>query len=323
MTGDGWGGDFARWGVGGAAVLALHVAAGYWIVQAAERGDMAGIPEPVMIDLAPAPEVAPAPEEGGEEQTTEAEAAPESEPTEEPAEEPQPEPEPAFTPPEPQQLPPIEDFADLIPEPVVAPDFEPPPLTELPPITDFSELLPDSALLLSASERPVSRPVRREPEPQPEPQPQQTRREQPRQQPQPQPQPQQAQQRQQQPQQSQQQPRQGAQQQQRSGGGGGQPQGSSNASPRQMASWQSKVQSRIASHMRRTRVPGARGGTVTVQVSITIAGNGAASARLAGSTGNAQVDAAVARQAARMPGMPAPPNGQGASFVLPIQIQLR
>ncbi|WBU60937.1 TonB C-terminal domain-containing protein [Paracoccus albus] len=323
MTGDSWGGDFARWGVGGAAVLALHVAAGYWIVQAAERGDMAGIPEPVLIDLAPAPEAAPAPEEGGQEQVTEAEAAPESAPAEEPHEEP----EPAFTPPEPQQLPPVEDFADLIPEPVVAPDFEPPPLTELPPITDFSELLPDSALLLAASERPVSRPVRREPEPQP----QQTRREQPRQQPQPQTQPQQqqTQQRQQRPQQSQQsqqaqqQPRQGTQQRQRSGGGGGQPQGIANASPRQMASWQSKVQSRIASHMRRTRVPGARGGTVTVQVRITIAGNGAASARLAGSTGNAQVDAAVARRAASMPGMPAPPNRQAASFVLPIQIQLR
>lgn len=308
MTGDGWGGDFVRWGIGGAAVLALHVAAGYWIVQAAERGDMAGLPEAVMIDLAPAPEEPAAPSEGAEEPPSEAE--PQTEP------EPEPEPEPQFAPPDFQELPPVKDFSDLIPEPVVAPDFEAPPLTELPPITDFSELLPDSALLLSASERPRARPDRREPEPEPEPQRQQTRREEPRQERQPQPQRQQSQQ--------QQPSRQAAQPQQRaSGGGSGQPQGSPGASAKQLASWQSRVGSRIASHMSRTRVPGVRGETVTVQVQISISPNGAASARLASSTGNAKVDQAIAQRAARMPGMPAPPDGQSKAFTLPIRIQLR
>ena len=309
MTGDGWGGDFARWGLGGAGVLALHVAAGYWLVEASQRGEVHGVPDPIVLEMVieTMPE-GPGPEAAEPEESAESEPAPE--PEAEPEPEPEPEPLPDFTPPDFAELPPVEDFSDLIPEPLPVPDFEPPPLTELPPITDFSELVPDSALVLSASERPRARPERREPEP--EPQRQEPRREEPRQE-QPRQPPAQAQQARPQPQ---------AQPSRNAGGASSQRQGNPAASRQQQASWQSQVGQRITRHMSRTRV-GGRGGQVRVQVSVTIGANGAASARLASSTGNPQVDAALSRQAARLPGMPAPPNGQSVSFVQPIVVNLR
>lgn len=75
--------------------------------------------------------------------------------------------------------------------------------------------------------------------------------------------------------------------------------------------------------MLRTRVPGVRGATVTANIRVTIAASGAAAGQLVSSTGNGQVDQALARQAARMPNMPAPPNGQSVTFVQPARIQLR
>ncbi|MDO5605765.1 MAG: energy transducer TonB [Paracoccus sp. (in: a-proteobacteria)] len=90
-----------------------------------------------------------------------------------------------------------------------------------------------------------------------------------------------------------------------------------------MASWTSNVGGRIAAHMNRTPRPGQVRGQVTVRLSVTVAANGAASARLANSTGHAGWDTALARQAARMPQMPAPPNGQGQSFILPITVRPR
>lgn len=323
MTGDGSAGDVARWGLTGAAVLAAHVAAGVWVIQTAQRGDALQPPLPVFVDLAPSPEpLAPAAASGEPSPAQDASEAPPAAEQEEAAET---EPEdivPDFTPPALTELPPVQDFADLVPEPPPAPDFEPPPMTELPPVTEFADLLPDSALVLSASERPMQRPVRRAPEPEP----QVARREEPRQQQQQQqPQRQTQQQRQPQPTRAQPQPQ---RQQQASGGGGGnsrQQSGgqSAGASRQQMANWSSQVGSRITRHMSRTRIRGARGGQVQIRVSVTISANGSASARLASSTGNAQVDSALARQAARLPRMPAPPNGQSASFVQPIVVSLR
>ena len=37
MIGGGWGGELARWGLGGAVILALHAGAGYWLVHAESR----------------------------------------------------------------------------------------------------------------------------------------------------------------------------------------------------------------------------------------------------------------------------------------------
>ena len=75
--------------------------------------------------------------------------------------------------------------------------------------------------------------------------------------------------------------------------------------------------------MSRTRVPGRRGGTVRATVTVRVSANGATSAQLARGTGEPAVDAALARQAARMPKLPAPPNGQPFTFQQPVQIQLR
>ncbi|WBU55771.1 hypothetical protein [Paracoccus sediminicola] len=317
-------GDTLRWGAAGAVVLGLHLAGGVWLIERMQRAEALQPPEPIFIDLAPVPEPAPGPQTAPEPQAEaaeQAEAASQAQAEQLEVAEPAAE-IPSFTPPEMSELPPVEDFADLVP----VPSFEPPPMTELPPVSDFAELLPQSALALSASERPTARPARRQPQPAP----QQARREPPREEPR-----QQAQPRQQAPQPAQRQQaapaqlRQQAQPTQRqpsraaSGGGGAAQSQGRGVSRQQMANWQSRAGARIARHMSRTRVPGVRGGTVTVQISVTVSPGGGASARLASSTGNGQADQALARQAARMPGVGAPPNGQSVSFVLPIQVALR
>lgn len=87
----------------------------------------------------------------------------------------------------------------------------------------------------------------------------------------------------------------------------------------EITQWQATVGARIARHMSRTRLSG-RGGA-RVQIAVTVAPNGATTARLASSSGDARNDAALNRQAARMPRMPAPPAGQSQSFVLPIAVR--
>ena len=292
-----WAGDALRWGGVGAAVVAAHVAGVIWVDRAAQRNPVMALPAPVFAELLPEP-AAPAPS---------AEAAPAEESAAEPEAEPEPQPQPE---PEPEQA--------EAPPPEPVPDFEVPPLTELPPITDFSELVPESTLALTASERPRTRPERPAPEPQqvrreekPEPPKEQPKRERRRE-----PAPAQTQKAERAA------PSENATSQKRGGPAQGQSRASTGASKAQMDSWTSKVGGRVAAHMKRTRVPGGGRGSVTIQVSISISGNGSASARVTSSTGNAQVDAALARQAGRMPRMPAPPNGRGASFVLPIRIDL-
>lgn len=90
------------------------------------------------------------------------------------------------------------------------------------------------------------------------------------------------------------------------------------AAPRQVANWQSKVQSAVSRHMRRAGP--LRQGGVTVMVAFTLSANGTVSnSRLASSTGDAPTDAVLARQLARLPRMPQHPSGKS----IPISLQVR
>lgn len=301
MTGRGR--EALRWGGVGAAVLAAHVAGGVWAIEALRRPAVLTLPEPVFAELLPEP-TAPVAADAGPAAQDAPEAA-------------------AFAPPPLPELPPVADFAKLLQGPAPVPDFAVPPLTELPPLTDFAELLPDSALRLAASDRPPSRPARREAAPEPQVARRESSRDAAREPPRQEPRRDRAE-----PAAQAETPRQTGRaaptdgRARQSGGAQGAARASTGADKQQMTSWTSRVGGRVAAHMKRTRVPGGGRGTVTIQVSVSISASGAASARLVSSTGNAQVDAALARQAGRMPKMPAPPNGQGASFVLPIQIKL-
>ena len=300
----GWGGDALRWGTAGAVILAAHIGGGVWGSAALQRSAQMQLPAPISVDLLPEEPPAPAPAPD-EDPAPEAEAEPAD-----PAPEPPPEEETAEAP------------AEDAPAEEPVPDFEVPPLTPLPPVTEFAELLPDSALLLASSDRPKTRPVRREPEPEPQVTRREERREPPKEQARQEPRRERAPAKAEATQRTQRSaPAQGTARQQQ-GSAQGQPREGAGASKQQMDSWSKRIGSRVASHMQRTRIPGGGRGSVTINVSVSIAANGAASARLASSTGNAQVDAALVRQAGRMPRMPAPPNGKGASFVLPIRIDL-
>lgn len=95
--------------------------------------------------------------------------------------------------------------------------------------------------------------------------------------------------------------------------------GQGQPSARQVATWQSKVQSSVARHMR--RAGNLRQGGVTVMVAFTITANGAVSnGRLASSTGDARTDAALARQVARLPRMPPHPSGKSIPISFPVRI---
>lgn len=94
------------------------------------------------------------------------------------------------------------------------------------------------------------------------------------------------------------------------------------ASPGAMADWQGKVMGQIAAHMARTRASG-RGKAVPIKLAVTIGANGQVSATLAGSTGDAGLDAAIRRQAARIPRMPPPPDRRPFSFTRTIRVQFR
>ncbi|ARJ69659.1 TonB C-terminal domain-containing protein [Paracoccus contaminans] len=89
-----------------------------------------------------------------------------------------------------------------------------------------------------------------------------------------------------------------------------------------MQSWQASAGARITAHMRRTRLPGARG-TFGVMLAVTVQPDGTTAARLVRGSGDARVDAALSRQAARLPRLPPPPDGRASTFNQPISIQMR
>lgn len=272
--------DGALWGSAAVVVLAAHLGGAMWILHHAQAATPPGLPDPVFVELAPLPEAAAPPEEI---ETPEmAEAAPEPEP------EPQPEPEPEPTP-------------DFVMDQ---------PLPELEPLLDMNTLFPppaDAVVLQTA--RPKPRPERVEPEPEPEPK--IVKKE---------PDPKKVEKKkevaeQEQPARkatttvrAQQSNRSAAPQTQ-----GGQP------SARQVATWQSKVQSTVNRHMQRARLK--RGG-VSVTVAFTINANGSVSGgRVTGSSGDAQTDAALARQAASLPRMAPHPSGKSIPITLPVTIK--
>ena len=93
------------------------------------------------------------------------------------------------------------------------------------------------------------------------------------------------------------------------------------SSPRQVASWQSKVNSAVARHMKRTRLPSERRGAIQATLQFTITSSGQVTGmRVVSSTGNSSVDNAINRQASRMPRLPAHPSGGALSLTLPVYI---
>ncbi|CAM3087167.1 protein TonB [Paracoccus aminovorans] len=208
----------------------------------------------------------------------------------------------AATPPEEEETPEMAE-AEPEPEPEVA---LPEPLPELEPVPDMNSLFepPPDAVVLQKSERPKERP---EPEPEPkkivEKQPEPKKKEKKERAPEEQP------------------ARKATTQvrAQRSDRTAAPTADAGVASPRQVASWQSKVNAAVARHMKRTRIKGQ--GAIVVNLNFTVdPGGRVAGARLASSTGNAANDAALNRQVARMPRLPAHPSGKSITLTLPVRI---
>ena len=277
-------GEGAIWAGAAALIVALHFGGGIWIAHRAAAMAPPGLPEAIHIDLAPPP---PAEEVAA--------APPEEEAAEEPVEEAQPEPEPEPEP-EPQ------------PEPDVVEEIKLPELPQLAPIEDFASLIPQmdspSALALTSSVAPQRRPERREPEPRRETEPQRERQREP--EPRRQAQPQQ-----------QQQSQQPARQQRAA------PQGNPGPSAQQVANmqaqWGAQVETCISRQVRRVnaRSPG------SVTINIVVARNGRIQGvGLAGSSGDARTDQAIARaaQRARCPAAPRGYPNASASFQQPVTI---
>lgn len=281
MTTRGLAGNVISWTTAGAVVVAGHIGLAYWLMQT-EASQIAGLPDPVYVDLAPMPEAA-APLDQAE--------------TQEQAEiKPEPDPEPVEEEPE-------EEVAD----------FTPPPLPELEPLPDLSTLIPppEDAVVLTKSERPRERPDRTEPEPEPEREREVAKKEEPK---------------------KERRRRQPEQQQQERRTRVDAPQGQRTAAPRanagnaptqqQAATWLSQVNSRVARHMARTRLPGRRG-SMQVTVSFTVTAGGQVTGVRVNSTGDGAIDQALNRQASRLPSMPPPPGGGSKSMQLPVVVRSR
>ncbi|MCV2447695.1 energy transducer TonB [Paracoccus sp. DMF] len=210
----------------------------------------------------------------------------------------------AAAPPEEEEMP---ELAEAEPEPEPEIDL---PLPELEQIPDMNTLFPPppDAVVLQKSERPRERPEKPEPEPEPEPKivekkPVEKKREVKERAP------------------EKQEARKATTQVRapKSDRTAAPTADAGVASPRQIASWQSKVNSTVSRHMRRTRIKGQ--GAIVVNLNFTVDPSGrVAGARLASSTGNAANDAALSRQVARMPRLPAHPSGRSMTLTLPVRI---
>ena len=58
LLSSGWLRDSATWGAAGAVALSLHVGGAVWLLQKAEAAQIAGLPDPVYVELAPMPQAA-------------------------------------------------------------------------------------------------------------------------------------------------------------------------------------------------------------------------------------------------------------------------
>lgn len=273
-----------KWTGAALVVSTGHAAIAMWLAMPKYDGGPVASPKPVFVELQPA-ELPPASAAEAVDPVTEAVSPPE------------PAPEPAAET-VPQRLSEAEPTPEAIPE---VPPSALPPLVPLPPLTNVAELVVPTgeARVLSSSQRPEPRPERRRSQ-QATPdagQPAAKTRAA-----------------------GQEKPATLRQTGAASSAAKARPPAAQTA-PRKsdIASWQASVGARIARHMARTRLSG-RGGA-TVQIAVTIAPNGATSARLVTSSGNPGNDAALKARAARMPSMPAPPGGRAQSFVLPIRVR--
>lgn len=271
-----------------AVVIAGHLGGAAWLErQAQASAPPAGLPEPIFIELSPEPEAI------ADQGEVEAEAASADEPEPEPMPEPEPEPAPSFDMPE--------------------------PLPELEPLPDMNTLFapPPDAVVVQKSVRPKERPTppepKAEPEPKIEPKPKLVEKKPP---PEERKDPAPKQQRTQEAS-----TKHTAERSNRNAARQGQQ--SAGANPRAEASWQQRISSIVARHIKRTRTTGLRQ-SVTVKVTFSVDPSGRpAGARVVGSTGDARLDAALSRQAASMPRLPAPPSGQTASVTVPVKIDAR
>ncbi|PZO67319.1 MAG: energy transducer TonB [Paracoccus denitrificans] len=285
----------ALWGSVAVLVVSAHMAAAAWLM----RQEPAGLPaaaDAIEVDLAPAT-------------TPDPSAIPELEPTSDPAPQ-EPAPEEDVPPPLPDDAPPPPDQPappePLQPDMAEIPDFTPPPTVPLPP-PDFASLSPRLTESQPPRQRP-ERPVEPEPEPEPEPERRETRRE-----------PEKPRQERRQAETPRREP--ARQAPARSAQSGGAPAGQAASNPRAEASWQQKLQSRVAAHMQRASIRGQRG-TIRATVRISVSASGATSAQLVQGTGDPAVDAVLARQAQRMPKMPPPPGG-AKTVTVPVAVQGR
>lgn len=283
------------WAAATAVALAGHVALARWLFAAQIPGLQDALPAPVYVDLAPPPQ--PVSEPSATPPAPSSPAQPEPAPPE-PAEPEPAEPDPAQAEPAPPEPTLADDPAPVDPAPPDAPSFMPPTLTPLaaPAPEAFDMPAATRALVLAQSDRPAAKP-RRSPArtaPPASPTPRSAS------------------------------PRQADASPQNTAPATTTRQPAARAAPsaREIANWQAQVGARIARHMSRTRLTGRRG-QVTVHISVRIAANGAATASLGRSTGDAALDRSLAAQAARMPRMPAPPQGQTQSFILPVAVQSR
>lgn len=276
--------DGAVWGIAGLAVIAAHLGAGYALSRVTVVGAVPGLPDAIHIDMEALP-----PKGDALDTTPDSEDLASEESSPEQPEETEPDPAP-----QPEPVPP-------------APDFLPTLLTELPPLSELA--LADAAVLPPVSDaRPVARPHR------PKPEPKQRAKVKPKADRKP----------------AKDKPKTPAAQASSRSGQRGDPDGvrtgrdsrGDGASRAQVASWQAQVGARIIRHMQRTRVQG-RGQRVSINMRITIAANGSATGQLGRSTGDAQMDAALRRQAARLPRLPAPPGGRPVTVTLPVTIVFR
>jgi len=86
--------------------------------------------------------------------------------------------------------------------------------------------------------------------------------------------------------------------------------------------WRDQVNTHVARYMRRWR--NTARGSVDIQMVVAIDGGGRVrSVEVRGSAGDARTDASLRAHAARMPALPAPPDGQGGALLVPLSLRSR